>query len=74
MGSAPPHRGEVDRSTWKGKTFLTVSDIPRTLTGKNCEVPVKRTLEGVDADKAVSRSALQNPESLEPFIQVALTP
>lgn len=51
--------------------FLTVTGIPRTLTGKKCEVPVKRILEGASPEKAVSRSALQNPEALEAFIHLA---
>ena len=51
--------------------FLTVDAIPHTLNGKKCEVPVKRILAGVDPDQAVSRDALANPESLEPFIQLA---
>jgi acetoacetyl-CoA synthetase len=51
--------------------FVTVDAIPHTLNGKKCEVPVKRILAGVDPDEAVSRDALVNPESLEPFIQLA---
>lgn len=50
---------------------LTVPGIPRTLTGKRCEVPVKRILEGLSPEKAVSRSAMQNPEALDTFIQLA---
>jgi acetoacetyl-CoA synthetase len=51
--------------------FVVVKEVPRTLSGKKCEVPVKRILAGVDPDKAVSRGALQNPEALEPFIELA---
>jgi acetoacetyl-CoA synthetase len=51
--------------------FLVVEAIPHTLNGKKCEVPVKRILAGVDPDQAVSRDALQNPEALAPFIQMA---
>ena len=51
--------------------FLVVKAIPRTLNGKKCEVPVKRILAGVDPDQAVSRDALQNPESLGTFIELA---
>jgi acetoacetyl-CoA synthetase len=51
--------------------FLVVDDVPRTLSGKKCEVPVKRILAGVDADKAVSRGALQNPDALAPFLEMA---
>jgi acetoacetyl-CoA synthetase len=51
--------------------FLTVDAIPHTLNGKKCEVPVKRILAGVDPHQAVSRDALADPESLEPFIRLA---
>ncbi|HEU4907742.1 MAG TPA: acetoacetate--CoA ligase [Propionibacteriaceae bacterium] len=51
--------------------FIAVDAIPHTLSGKKCEVPVKRILAGVDPDKAVSRDALVNPDSLEPFIELA---
>jgi acetoacetyl-CoA synthetase len=51
--------------------FIAVDAIPHTLNGKKCEVPVKRILAGVDPDRAVSRDALANPASLEPFIRMA---
>jgi acetoacetyl-CoA synthetase len=51
--------------------FIAVDAIPHTLNGKKCEVPVKRILAGFDPDRAVSRDALTNPESLEPFIRLA---
>jgi acetoacetyl-CoA synthetase len=51
--------------------FVVVREIPRTLNGKKCEVPVKRILAGVEPDQAVSRDALQNPESLATFIEMA---
>jgi acetoacetyl-CoA synthetase len=50
---------------------VVVDAIPRTLNGKKCEVPVKKILAGVDPDTAVSRGALQNPEALAPFIELA---
>jgi acetoacetyl-CoA synthetase len=51
--------------------FIAVDAIPHTLNGKKCEVPVKRILAGVDPAQAVSRDALANPDSLDPFIQLA---
>ncbi|HJV14198.1 MAG TPA: acetoacetate--CoA ligase [Propionibacteriaceae bacterium] len=51
--------------------FIAVDAIPHTLNGKKCEVPVKRILAGVEPDRAVSRDALSDPESLEPFIRLA---
>ena len=51
--------------------FVAVAEIPRTLNGKKCEVPVKKILAGMDVDRAVSRGALRNPESLQPFLELA---
>ena len=53
--------------------FFTVDAVPRTLNGKKCEVPVKRILAGANPDMAVSRDALQNPDSLDVFIDMART-
>jgi acetoacetyl-CoA synthetase len=50
---------------------LAVDAIPHTINGKKCEVPVKRILSGVDPEQAVSRDALANPDSLDPFIRMA---
>jgi acetoacetyl-CoA synthetase len=51
--------------------FIAVDAIPHTLNGKKCEIPVKRILAGVDPQQAVSRDALANPDSLDPFIALA---
>jgi acetoacetyl-CoA synthetase len=48
--------------------FIIVDEIPRTLNGKKCEVPVKKILAGVAPERAVSRDALANPGSLQPFL------
>jgi acetoacetyl-CoA synthetase len=48
-----------------------VSEIPRTLSGKILEVPVKRILMGEEADRAVSRDALANPAALDWFVRFA---
>jgi acetoacetyl-CoA synthetase len=50
-----------------------IVEVPRTLSGKVLEVPVKRILMGVDPDKAASRDSLANPKALEPFIALAGT-
>ena len=39
--------------------------VPRTLSGKKLEVPIKRMLLGMPADKAASRDSLANPEALD---------
>ena len=54
--------------------FIVVEEIPRTLNGKKCEVPVKKILAGTPPDRAVSRDALANPDSLTAFLALAETP
>jgi acetoacetyl-CoA synthetase len=48
-----------------------VSEVPRTLSGKVLEVPVKRVLMGQPADKAASRDSLANPEAFDWFVEFA---
>jgi acetoacetyl-CoA synthetase len=48
-----------------------VPDVPRTLSGKKLEVPVKRILSGIPAEVAASKGALANPESLDAFERLA---
>ena len=45
--------------------------MPRTLSGKVLEVPVKRILMGTPAEKAASRESLANPDSLDYFTTLA---
>ncbi|TWP51566.1 acetoacetate--CoA ligase [Lentzea tibetensis] len=51
--------------------FVAVTEIPRTLNGKKCEVPVKKILAGVAPERAVSIDALRNPAALQPFLDIA---
>ena len=44
-----------------------VKAVPRTLSGKKLEVPVKKILTGAPADQAAAKGALANPESLTAF-------
>jgi acetoacetyl-CoA synthetase len=48
-----------------------IKAVPRTLSGKALEVPVKRILMGTDPTKAVSRDSLANPEALDYFVDMA---
>lgn len=48
-----------------------VAAIPRTLSGKKLEVPVKRILTGADPDAVASRDSLANPAALDPIISLA---
>jgi acetoacetyl-CoA synthetase len=51
--------------------ILAVPAIPRTLSGKKLEVPVKRILAGMPPDLAASKDALADPRALEPFEALA---
>ncbi len=51
--------------------FHVVGAVPHTLSGKKCEIPVKKILTGADPATAISRDALADPTSLEPFIRLA---
>jgi acetoacetyl-CoA synthetase len=48
-----------------------IAEVPRTLSGKVLEVPVKRILMGADPAKAASRESLKNPEALDAFVAMA---
>jgi acetoacetyl-CoA synthetase len=48
-----------------------VGDIPRTLTGKKLEVPVKKILLGADPDTVANAGSLQNPAALDAFVAIA---
>jgi acetoacetyl-CoA synthetase len=50
---------------------IAVPSIPRTLSGKKLEVPVKRILLGLPSEVAASKDALADPLSLEPFEALA---
>jgi acetoacetyl-CoA synthetase len=50
-----------------------IAEVPRTLSGKVLEVPVKRILMGEDPDRAASRDSLANPGALQPFVELAAT-
>ena len=45
--------------------------IPRTLTGKKLEAPVKRILRGVPVEAVASKDALLDPTALDAFTAFA---
>jgi acetoacetyl-CoA synthetase len=51
--------------------MVRVDDIPRTISGKKMETPVKKILMGLSVDEVASQDAMQNPESLDFFIEYA---
>jgi acetoacetyl-CoA synthetase len=48
-----------------------ISEVPRTLSGKVLEVPVKRILTGTPPEQAASRESLANPDALDYFVALA---
>ena len=51
--------------------IFAIAEVPRTLSGKVLEVPVKRILTGTPAEKAASRDSLANPAALDWFVEFA---
>jgi len=48
-----------------------IHEVPRTLSGKVLEIPVKRILSGTPVEEAASRESLANPKALDYFVQLA---
>ena len=47
-----------------------IAEVPRTLSGKVLEVPVKRILMGQPPERAASRDSLANPAALDYFVEL----
>ena len=47
---------------------IAIAEVPRTLSGKILEVPVKKILTGVPPEQAASRESLANPAALDFFV------
>jgi len=50
---------------------LAVAEVPRTLSGKVLEVPVKKILSGLAPEQAATRDSLANPGALDWFVDLA---
>jgi acetoacetyl-CoA synthetase len=50
--------------------IFRIDEVPRTLSGKVLEVPVKRILTGTPPDEAASRDSLANPQALDYFLEL----
>jgi len=50
---------------------FAIDEVPRTLSGKALEVPVKRILMGTPAKQVASRDSLANPKALDYFVAMA---
>src|SRR5438270_1060786 len=50
--------------------IVEIPEVPRTLSGKILEVPVKKILSGTPPDQAASRESLANPEAWDYFVEL----
>ena len=48
-----------------------IDEVPYTLTGKKMEVPIKKLLLGVAAEKALNKGAIANPLAMNYFMELA---
>jgi len=53
--------------------ILQIEEVPRTLSGKVLEVPVKKILMGTPPAQAASVDSLANPRSLDYFVELSKT-
>jgi acetoacetyl-CoA synthetase len=53
--------------------ILQIDEVPRTLSGKVLEVPVKKILMGTAPEQAASVDSLANPASLDYFVELSKT-
>lgn len=50
---------------------FVIPEVPRTLSGKKVEVPVKKIFLGTPIEKAISVDAMSNPQVLQYFVEFA---
>jgi acetoacetyl-CoA synthetase len=53
--------------------IFRITEVPRTLSGKVLEVPVKKILTGTPSEQAASRDSLANPAALDYFVELRAT-
>jgi acetoacetyl-CoA synthetase len=51
--------------------IFQVAEIPRTLSGKKQELPIKKLMLGQPLEKVVNREAMANPGCLDWYVQMA---
>ncbi len=51
--------------------IFVIPEVPRTLSGKKLEVPVKKIFMGVSPEKAISIDAMSNPQMMTYFVEFA---
>ena len=50
---------------------VAIPDVPRTISGKKLEVPIKKILRGMPVETSVNRDSMSNPESIDWFVHYA---
>jgi acetoacetyl-CoA synthetase len=50
---------------------VAIPDVPRTISGKKLEVPIKKILLGMPVETSVNRDSMSNPESIDWFVRYA---
>ena len=50
---------------------VAIPDVPRTISGKKLEVPIKKILLGMPVETSVNRDSMSNPESIDWFVHYA---
>jgi acetoacetyl-CoA synthetase len=77
-GLSPALRGELLDAIRKQLSarhvpndVFVIPDVPRTMSGKKLEVPVKRILLGHPVERAVNRDSMANPATIDWFIAFA---
>ena len=51
--------------------IIQVDQVPRTLSGKKLEIPVKKLFLGGKANKVVNKDSMANPDSFDTFVKIA---
>jgi acetoacetyl-CoA synthetase len=52
--------------------IFAVPEVPRTLSGKKQELPIKKMLLGQPIDKVVNKDAMANPACLDWYVAFAV--
>ncbi|MFC2025607.1 acetoacetate--CoA ligase [Chloroflexota bacterium] len=49
--------------------IFVIDQVPRTLSGKKIELPIRKILMGYPSEEAANMDAMRNPESIQYFVQ-----
>jgi acetoacetyl-CoA synthetase len=62
---------EAVSARFRPSEIVQIAEVPRTISGKKLEVPVKKLLLGGDPARVVNRDAMANPASFDFFLDYA---